>query len=370
MDETALIALGILLEETAVEALGTTGDMVFVEGAEIGDDEETGYESGATVASARRSVSTAREFPGAIRARTVGVGRNDDDLTRVWSTRKKRRLTGLAKRSGSFNFEPIPKREVLSLMDRCPSTRRLNHSQYFFSTEYLQNKSLTCVDYYKQRMGPSKSLPPAAKQALILTHLRSTRTCHTLKDLEKMLPSIASINGMQVKDYIQALADDGKIHIEKIGSGNWYWAWAGEEKKARDKILSGLVKDLERIDKAVAELQSKVDMAKAEIGHSEGVEEEAERREMLAKNENMEAEVLKLKSELDQYTTGKTGGSVDMMGADITRWKGEAEMWTDNIYILEEYLKKLTGGDREILESLRREYYGEEYVEGEGLREL
>ncbi|OJD13272.1 hypothetical protein AJ78_06251 [Emergomyces pasteurianus Ep9510] len=34
MDETALIALGILLEEAANESLGETGDMVFVEGEE------------------------------------------------------------------------------------------------------------------------------------------------------------------------------------------------------------------------------------------------------------------------------------------------------------------------------------------------
>ena len=33
MDETALIALGILLEETARETLGETGDFAFVEAA-------------------------------------------------------------------------------------------------------------------------------------------------------------------------------------------------------------------------------------------------------------------------------------------------------------------------------------------------
>jgi hypothetical protein len=38
MDETALIAMGILLEETAREALGETGDFAFLEAA---DEEET-----------------------------------------------------------------------------------------------------------------------------------------------------------------------------------------------------------------------------------------------------------------------------------------------------------------------------------------
>lgn len=35
MDETALLAIGILLEEAAAEALGETGDMVFVEGEKV-----------------------------------------------------------------------------------------------------------------------------------------------------------------------------------------------------------------------------------------------------------------------------------------------------------------------------------------------
>lgn len=37
MDETALIAMGILLEEAAKESLGETGDMALVEGEEIGN---------------------------------------------------------------------------------------------------------------------------------------------------------------------------------------------------------------------------------------------------------------------------------------------------------------------------------------------
>lgn len=39
MDETALLAMGILMEEVCREALGETGDLVFTEG-EVRDDEE------------------------------------------------------------------------------------------------------------------------------------------------------------------------------------------------------------------------------------------------------------------------------------------------------------------------------------------
>ncbi|KAK2794123.1 hypothetical protein FQN52_009205 [Onygenales sp. PD_12] len=216
---------------------------------------------------------------------------------------------------------------------------------------------------------PSKSLPPAAKQQLILNHLRSSRTCHTLKDLEKCLPSVASINGMQVKDYIQALTDDSKLHVEKIGSGNWYWAWAGEEKKEREKVKSSLLKEMEKLDRVVVELEEKKMLALRDIGDG-GREEERERAELFAAKAASEAEVAKLKAEEEAYLNGGVGGGVERKEADVKRWKGEAEMWTDNIYVLEEYLGKLAGGDRETVESVKRECYGEEYVEGEGLREL
>lgn len=46
MDETALLALGILLEEAAKETLGATGDLAFVEGEEEDDGESIGGSSG------------------------------------------------------------------------------------------------------------------------------------------------------------------------------------------------------------------------------------------------------------------------------------------------------------------------------------
>lgn len=46
MDETALLAFGILLEEAGREALGKKGDLVFTEGVEANADGEQGEETG------------------------------------------------------------------------------------------------------------------------------------------------------------------------------------------------------------------------------------------------------------------------------------------------------------------------------------
>jgi hypothetical protein len=85
-----------------------------------------------------------------------------------------------------------------------------------------------------------KNAPPAAKQAKILEWFRETMGVYTIKELEKLLPGVASINAMQVKEYIQNLSDENLIRVEKIGSGNWYWSFASDTKKFKENALNKL----------------------------------------------------------------------------------------------------------------------------------
>ncbi|KAK2882445.1 hypothetical protein FQN49_000337 [Arthroderma sp. PD_2] len=100
MDETALIALGFLLEEVATEALEETGDMVFVEG-EVACDSESVVEA-SSVRSRQTSVSAF-----SMRSRIDGYssGGFDDEPAKLVSQhkkRKRRRLNSVSsKRSGS-----------------------------------------------------------------------------------------------------------------------------------------------------------------------------------------------------------------------------------------------------------------------------
>lgn len=68
---------------------------------------------------------------------------------------------------------------------------------------------------------------------------------------------------MQVKDYLQALSDDNKIRVEKIGSGNWYWSFPADEKKAKDAALEKAHDEYNKANATLAELQAKVDGADA-----------------------------------------------------------------------------------------------------------
>ncbi|KAI9874196.1 MAG: hypothetical protein M1830_010085 [Pleopsidium flavum] len=211
-----------------------------------------------------------------------------------------------------------------------------------------------------------RTLPPAAKQALILTHFHKSGTAHTIKELEKALPSIASINSMHVKDYLSALSDEGKIRVEKIGSGNWYWSFAGEERGAKEGVLRGLREEKGRVEGSVWDLGARLEeVQKARAGQGE----EEEREELVVRERALGGEVEALRVELNGYSENDPE-EVERRRAEVELCKVAAERWTDNVLVLEGYLGRLLGGDRVALEEIRALYYGVEYVEGEGLREL
>lgn len=187
---------------------------------------------------------------------------------------------------------------------------------------------------------------------------------HSLKDLEKALPSVASINSMQVKDYLQALTDEGKVRVEKIGSGNWYWSFLSEEKRARVNTLEKLKEEKEKVDGIIVELRARVNDA---INRRE--EDGNGREELVTMHARLTEEVLLLNEELHEYK-GSDPDEIVGKKRETEQHKEKAYRWTENVELLEGWLIKVVGGDTERVEGIKRMFYGDQYVEGEGLKEL
>ena len=45
---------------------------------------------------------------------------------------------------------------------------------------------------------------------------------------------------MQVNGFLKELRDENKLRVEKIGSVNWDWYWAGEEVRKRKNVVAQL----------------------------------------------------------------------------------------------------------------------------------
>lgn len=204
-----------------------------------------------------------------------------------------------------------------------------------------------------------------------MTHLRSTATCHTLKDLEKSLPSVASIPSVQVKEYIQALLDEDQLRVEKIGSGNWFWSFTSDDKHEQECHLTRVSTEVEKSRKSCSETTAA--LADEIARREEEPEDEEERGSLILQKAGLETAVDRVRT-IEAQLTGTLDSlsckGVKQVQAELAGFRQDALQWTDNIYVLEEYLRKLAGGDRQIVEAVLRECYGDEYVDGEGLREL
>ena len=90
LDETALLAVGILMEEMAGDVLGETGDMAFVEGEDVGFQgaDEGVYPEEAMSSSEKDLESTAAASEITSEAEVVDIGSSVGD-----KRRRKRRKT-------------------------------------------------------------------------------------------------------------------------------------------------------------------------------------------------------------------------------------------------------------------------------------
>ncbi|OCK82465.1 meiotic nuclear division protein 1 [Lepidopterella palustris CBS 459.81] len=217
-----------------------------------------------------------------------------------------------------------------------------------------------------------KTLPPAAKQALILNWFQKSGVAHSLKDLEKALPSVASINGILVKDYLQALSDDNKIRVEKIGSGNWYWSFMSEEKKVRENSLAKAREEHDKAVMMVEELQMKVDEAGAARAEDEDMllGPGNDRKSLTTKHTELLRELDALRLELAGYSENDPA-EVDKKKQETEQYKRDAEKWTEQIQSMEGWFRQQTAGDKGQMANIMRMCYGDQFDEEEEcLREL
>ncbi|KAF2832205.1 meiotic nuclear division protein 1 [Ophiobolus disseminans] len=217
-----------------------------------------------------------------------------------------------------------------------------------------------------------KTQPNTQKAATILAWFHKTAQAHSIKELEKTLPQVGAISGMHVKDYLQSLADDNKIRVEKIGSGNWYWSFLSDEKKARDAALEKAQDEFNKASATVAELQAKVDEAGAARAEDEDVMEETgvDRKTLTTKHADLTKELEALRTELAAYSE-QDPVEVEKKAAEIQKARNDAEKFTDHIYSMEGWIKgQYSGAPEDLLNVLKMLYEDEWDEEDQGLREL
>jgi hypothetical protein len=182
----------------------------------------------------------------------------------------------------------------------------------------------------------------------ILEWFRDGMEAYNLKELEAKIPkAIAGVNGMQVKEYLQALADENLIKVEKIGSGNWYWSFRSDAKKIREATIYSLKAEEDRMIAAIADSERQIEeeMEKRHMDDEMVDNGGMDRKALMEAHEALMKEKECLDNELALYSDNNPTDVLKKM-EESAKLKRSAMRWTDNLESLESYLMKSLSVDR------------------------
>ncbi|EPS37568.1 hypothetical protein H072_8744 [Dactylellina haptotyla CBS 200.50] len=192
--------------------------------------------------------------------------------------------------------------------------------------------------YGESNITMPKFNPSAAKLLAVESYFTDHRpiTAHSIKDLEKALPTATGISGMQVKDYLTALVDENKIRVEKIGSGNWYWSFKADEKKQKENELKTWEREVAGLEARIQEITDEIEQEK---GQKEGdSHDKVQRTTMMRDIQLLMVEKTKMESELALHADNNPV-QIDHIKEVVQLMKAAGNIHADNIYAIEGYMK-------------------------------
>ena len=178
-----------------------------------------------------------------------------------------------------------------------------------------------------------KKLSFEEKRSKMVEYFMETADVFTLKDLEKDCPKKKGIISQSVQEVLKSLCDDDIVSCDKIGSGNFFWAFPSQALNKRNVLRSKLNTELDELNTEIANLEK-------EIAELEPGREPSEEREKLdGEIAVFEQEIKECKKEIEKY--GDLNPDLIRKTQRQTKVALDAaNRWTDNIYAIRSYCTK------------------------------
>lgn len=117
---------------------------------------------------------------------------------------------------------------------------------------------------HTKAMAPKKTVSHEEKLELLRSWFQSTHDFYTLKEIEQKASKECKIPGMQVKELVSNLVDEGMIQQEKSGTTNLYWSFPYTNTKNRINKVKHLEHNLETKRKLREQLQRELEIIRIE----------------------------------------------------------------------------------------------------------
>ena len=158
------------------------------------------------------------------------------------------------------------------------------------------------------------------------------KTVYNLKEIEN-LGAKAGVIINTVKDVLQSLLDDNLVDTDKIGAGNFYWAFLSKAQTNRERRLQALEQEIADLKNERKLLQSKLEE------ETKSRQQTEERQEALSQYAELQAEVAAQDKELEELRKTQPEylqECVDKAGKS----RAEGNRYTDEIFAMMSFMKK------------------------------
>ncbi|PVU95172.1 hypothetical protein BB561_001994 [Smittium simulii] len=178
----------------------------------------------------------------------------------------------------------------------------------------------------------TKRMSAEDKQKCMLELLHDKKSFFQLKELEKMGYKEKKISLATIKDTLQALVDDSKVHLEKIGTSNYYWSFPSESAVKRKKKV-------EELQKQKLELLNHSEILQKNISEAKKGKEISEEREQLElKLAELEKTFQEQTATIDRFKECDPD-TLNALKSKSVIAKAAANRWTDNIFIIQSWCR-------------------------------
>ncbi|KDD74027.1 Mnd1 family protein, partial [Helicosporidium sp. ATCC 50920] len=143
-------------------------------------------------------------------------------------------------------------------------------------------------------MAPKRGMSAEDKRKTLLAIFHESKDVFVLKDVEK-LGAKRGVVLQSIKDVLQSLVDDDLVHMEKIGSSNYFWSFPSEMSVKVQTELSKLQARTEAAQLERAKLSERLEKSTVNKENSE------ERSNAQANVAALEEQVKALEEKLAAY---------------------------------------------------------------------
>ena len=168
-----------------------------------------------------------------------------------------------------------------------------------------------------------------------------------MKDVERAAARRGVVS-QTVKDVVQSLVDDDLVHVDKIGTSNWYWAFPGEATNNARSALANAEATKEALEGEKNALTKEVNKEKKK----NPVTDKHERTSAaLASAKESNAA---LKDELETFSSSNPETvEATRAGAEIS--KRAANVWTDNVFMMKSWAENKMGDKDQVSQFFKTE---------------